>query len=230
MSGRTGRRREVGRIEVLGAWLRVWTPPRDVDVPPVPVAKVAALGAAVAVAVALFVVLGVPAIERSNDDAARRRADVDSRRRAVRNRRIAAQQRPHRARGGAAGASAGRRRALVARLEVAIGADARARVRAGELDDPIRRVECEASPGSRPGGVVPEEDPARARGGYSCTAVTADIPGHRGAALGYPFQGVADFRTGRLTWCKTNPPPGEQVIPDPRSVVALPAACRDPGG
>jgi hypothetical protein len=102
-------------------------------------------------------------------------------------------------------------------------------VRAGKLKGTIRRVDCVATPRSRAGGLPPEDDPARARGGYDCTAVTSDIAGHEGAAVGYPFQGVIDFRRGRLTWCKTNPPPGEQVIPDPSSVVRLPPGCRDPG-
>ena len=226
---RRRRKRQLSRIEVLGAWLRVWTPPRDVGVPPVPWGKVAVLGAVVVAAAVAFVVLAVPAIEGSNDNAADRENARLAARKAERDRRIAATQAPHRA-GGAPADSPEERRALIARLEEVVGDDARARVRTGAFRGTIRRVDCVATPRSRVRGVAPEDDPERARGGYDCTAVTSDIVGHEGAAVGYPFQGVIDFRTGRLTWCKTNPPPGEQVVPDPSAVVALPAACRDPGG
>ena len=36
------------------------------------------------------------------------------------------------------------------------------------------------------------------------------------------------FDRGRYAFCKTNPPPGEQVIPDPRRIVRLPRPCRGP--
>jgi hypothetical protein len=213
---------------VLGAWLGLWTPPRDVEVPPVPWGKVALVAALLLMAVLAFAFVALPAINQSNLDAADRQARIDARRHAERNRRIAATQVPHRARATPARTPA-ERAALVGRLEDAVAADARARVKTGAFKGTIRRVDCAPTPESRPGGVAPEDDPARARGGYDCTAVTSDIAGHKGAAVGYPFQGVIDFERGRLTWCKTNPPPGEQVIPDPNSVVALPAACRDPG-
>jgi hypothetical protein len=225
---RARKNRPLSRWEVLGAWLRLWTPPRDVDVPPVPWRKVAALAGLVVAAAIAFAVVGLPAINDSNRKASDRQARIDARLHAERNRQIAASQVPHRARATPA-RSAAERHALVDRLEQRVGADARARVKSGALTGTIRRVDCVPTPSSRPGGVAPEDDLERARGGYDCTAVTSDIVGHKGAAVGYPFQGVIDFRRGRLTWCKTNPPPGEQVIPDPRSVVRLPASCRDPG-
>ena len=49
---------KASKLEILGAWLGIWTPPRDVEVPPVPWRKVGyvALGVlAVAAAVAVFV-------------------------------------------------------------------------------------------------------------------------------------------------------------------------------
>jgi hypothetical protein len=221
-------KRQLSRAEVLGAWLHVWTPPRDVDVPPIPWRKVAALGACLLLAAVVAAVVAIPAINSSNDEAAQKQARADALAHAARNRRIAATQVPHRARTAPA-RSVAQRHAAVDALEQAVGADARARVKSGALKGTIRRVDCVATPNSRLGGVAPEEDPARRRGAYDCTAVTSDIAGHKGAAVGYPFQGVIDFPRGRLTWCKTNPPPGEQVIPDPNSVVALPAACSDPG-
>jgi hypothetical protein len=194
----------------------------------VPWRAVGAIAALLVVGAVLFVVLALPAINDSNESAADRQAAVDAQRKAARDKRIAATQRPHRAQSRPASDTADRH-VLVGELEAAVLADARARVESGALETPVRRVDCEATPRSSPGGLAPEEDPDRGVGGYSCTAVTSDIAGHKGAAVGYPFQAVIDFQRGALVWCKTNPPPGEQVIPDPSKVVALPAACRDPG-
>ena len=52
-----------------------------------------------------------------------------------------------------------------------------------------------------------------------------DEAGARGS-LGIPFRAVLHFGRGRYAFCKVNPPPGEQVIPDPRKIVELPRACR----
>jgi hypothetical protein len=197
-------------------------------VPPVPWRTVTALGAGLLVVAVVIGVVAIPAVNSSNDEAAQKQARVDALAHAARNRRIAATQVPHRARTAPA-RSVAQRHGSVSSLEQAVAVDARARVKSGAFKGTIRRVDCVATPSSRAGGVAPEDDPARRRAAYDCTAVTSDITGHKGAAVGYPFQGVIDFGTGRLTWCKTNPPPGEQVIPDPNSVVALPAACRDPG-
>jgi hypothetical protein len=105
---------------------------------------------------------------------------------------------------------------LLASVRESIDADARARVRAGQLDGRILRVECELA--RRVGD----------RGSYDCTAVTSEVPqtGRNVPGLvGYPFVAVVDFETGRYSWCKTNPVPGERVIPDPRDVVELPREC-----
>ena len=44
--------------------------------------------------------------------------------------------------------------------------------------------------------------------------------------LGYPFRAVLDFDRFSVTWCKTNPVPGEREVPDPGTVIELPRACR----
>ena len=71
----------------------------------------------------------------------------------------------------------------------------------------------------------------------ACSPVVLSIPiapalpvltthtGTRGS-LGIPYRAVLDFGRARYAFCKVNPPPGEQVIPDPRKIVELPRACR----
>src|SRR5215212_9720464 len=60
-------------FEILGAWLHVWTPPRGVQVPPVPWRRIGlgALGLAALVAVALVTV--VPAIDQGKQRGAEER-------------------------------------------------------------------------------------------------------------------------------------------------------------
>jgi hypothetical protein len=219
--------RKLSRWEVLGAWLRVWTPPRDVDVPPIPWRAVGIGAGVLFVLAVLTVVAGIPAVKDDNRSRSVREQAAADARIDARVRRLTIEQRAHRAEAAPA-AGVEERRALVARLESEILDDARARVRAGNLKGPVRRVDCAPGQRSRAGGVVPEEVLSRARAGYECTAVTSDITG-TGGSIGYPFKGVVDFGTGALVWCKTNPPPGEQAIPDPRRQPRLPSECGDPG-
>ena len=207
----------LGRMEILSAWLGFWTP-RDAEVPPVPWRWVAVLGAGLVLVAVAVAVVAVPAIREGKEEGEardRRAAEAEA---AERLAQLRAQQTPHRGRGRAARDGAGRA-ALLERVRASIEADARRRLARGELDGPaVRRVDCRPSP--RPG--------TGARRSFGCTAVTSDIPaGPRNVpgSLGHPFVVVVDFSTGRYTWCKTNPPPGEQVVPNPRDVVALPDDC-----
>ena len=124
-------------------------------------------------------------------------------------------------------------------------ADARHRVATGAFRNQVRALECRKTPpGSDPRAPGAEADLRARVGAYDCIAVTAFIPngGDRGA-LGYPFRLVVDYARFAYVWCKSTPVPGEQVIPDPKSVVLLPRVCparparsgrsrelRDPGG
>ena len=203
-------RRRLSRWEVLSAWLGLWKP-RDVEVPPVPKRKLALGGGVLLVLLAVAAAVAIPAIQSAKDeDAARERREAAEARVAER-RRLREEQAARRGRG-----DPGDRAALLADVRGAIEADARARVRAGKLDGRILRVDCEAGRSSG------------SRTSYDCTAVTSEIPRTgRGVpgVLGYPFVAVVDLRTGRYSWCKTNPVPGERVIPDPRDVVELPREC-----
>ena len=221
---------KLSRWEVLGAWLRLWTPPRDVDVPPVPW-RLVGVGAAVLVILGVLIAtVAIPEVREHNRAADDREQAADDARLQARLRSLQRLLAVHRARGAPA-ATVDERRALVGRLEAAILDDVRARVRAGEegLEGRIRRVDCRPGRRSGAGGVVPENEPTRVRAGYECTAVTSDIAGHSGAVVGYPFKGVVDFRTGGLVWCRTSPPPGEQVVADPSKLPRVPGECGDPG-
>src|SRR5688572_10487627 len=95
-SGGERQRRRASLPEVVGAWLRVWTPPRDVEVPPVPVRRLAIGGFAALVLIAAAAALIAPRIDESKErtaaaEARERGAALDARRR-----RIIAQQQPRR--------------------------------------------------------------------------------------------------------------------------------------
>jgi len=227
---RSRQQRKLSRWEVLGAWTRLWTPPRDVEVPPIPW-RALGIGAFVVLVLAVVVVaVGIPAVQKHNRDTESREKAADQVRLRALIRRLAALQVSHRAAGEPA-KDVPARQALVRALEAKILFDARARVRAKEeaMQGPIRRVECRPGRRSGAGGVVPQNELKLARAGYDCTAVTSDITGHKGAVIGYPFKGVVDFGTGALVWCRTNPPPGELVATDPSKIPTLPLECHDPG-
>jgi hypothetical protein len=218
--------------EIVGAWLRVWTPPRDVDIPPVPWRKLAYWTVAGLVVLAAALAVLVPRIDSGKHSRAEQAAIEQAHARAANRARVKHVQRPQYGAAAAlkppAGASAAEvasaRRELMGRVESSIMADASARARAGE----IRRVEgpttCATTPGTRAGGRV---------GVFDCFTVTQRIvksdrtsPG----AIGYPFRAVVDFGRFTYAWCRTEQFPGEKLIPDPRTVVQLPAACRAPSG
>jgi hypothetical protein len=204
------------RWEILGAWLRVWTPPRDVDIPPVPRRAVALLGVALLAAAAAAIVVAAPAI----DSAKRTQAAADQRRAAASLRaervRLRFDQRLHRARAPAvprlyrAGHRAAAHAALVRAARASVARDARARVASGEFEVPVRRVRCRPEPG----GVAP-----RVR--LSCFAITTQTDL---VAVGQPFLVAGSVRDGRYAWCHVNPPPGEGAAGRAISV-ALPSAC-----
>jgi hypothetical protein len=203
--------------EIVGAWLRVWTPPRDVEVPPVPWRK---LGVATVVGLVICgaaAAVIVPAIDRGKERRAARERAQTAAGNAAERRRILHEQIPRHARAPGLRPS---RTALLARVERDISRDAAARVRAGELQGPVGATSCRPTPNARP-------RPGRAV--FDCLTVVRQVlasGASGGGAIGYPFRAVVDWRTFAYTWCKTNPVPAELEVPDPRTVVELPAACR----
>jgi hypothetical protein len=212
-------RRRAGRFETLGAWLRVWTPPRDVEVPPVPWRKLLLYGVPVLALVAAGTWLAFREGDEANRERAAEEALRDERRAAAERERLREDQALHTAQ-----VAPATRPRLVMRLEAAILADATARARSGDLEQGVRRVECEPYPRTA-SRRARERDPAVRSGRYHCLAVSRDIVGTDEGLLGYPFFARIHYREGRLAWCKINPIPGEQAVPDPRKVAALPAGC-----
>jgi hypothetical protein len=72
-------------------------------------------------------------------------------------------------------------------LERAISADARGRVRSGNLTGPFQSVHCEAK------GAI------SVNRAFRCTV--------RAASVNYPYLAVLNERTRQFTWCKVDPPP-----------------------
>ena len=209
------------RWEILGARLRIWTPPRDVEIPPVSRRAVAATIAALALATVVVVTVVAPAIDRSKQRTAAQERSTHTAAVAKARARLVAEQRARRARSPAvarlhaAGRDAAARAALLADARAHVGRDVRARVAGGELGGPIRDVRCQYRSGD-----------AGPRVHAECLAITSVLvrPKAPTVYVGHPFVVGGSLRDGRYAWCKENPPAGEGFAGQGVSV-ALPAAC-----
>jgi hypothetical protein len=189
-----------------------------------------------AAGLALAAALAIPAIEGSKEEAEERERRELAERKAAERRRLVVDQRPVRGRAprpkGPLGSSGELRArgALLRTVEGAITAEARRRAATGTLPGRPLRTDCVPAPASveRKGA---DATLGRRRDAYDCVAVTRDIrprSAGRPGVLGHPFRAVVDFERFTFVMCKTNPPPGEGAVPDPRDVVPLPPACRRP--
>ena len=216
--------RRLGRLEVLGAWLRVWTPPRGATVPPVPWRALAVAGALLAAGLIAAAVLLLPGITE-------RRERADDRARAAAQRlhaeALAAADREQQPRTGSGTADPGAtapaerrlraRRALLAEARAALQADAAVRG-AGR----VRGLDCEPFPrGSAPR--PPVRDLGRPAAVYQCVAVTSRFGEgtEQEGVIGIPFRLVADFARGRYAFCRIVPLSDRDRLAHP-----LPAACK----
>jgi hypothetical protein len=192
----------------------------------------AAIGAAVlAAAVAIGLVIAIPAIDdtkRDRETAAQRAAEE---RRAQQVAALTEEQRLLRGSGtpsaGLAGSAAvTARQALAADLEVAVERDAVARVNAGELERPVLGAQCERYPrGAR--GEDPAADLSSPTGRYSCLAITTEVSPtqlNEGSGIGYPYRALVDFPSGTFTYCKVSGRPGEGSLTR-KTPVTVPRAC-----
>jgi hypothetical protein len=216
--------------EIVGAWLGIWTPPRDRRVPPVPWRGLAIGAAVVALITGVGLAIMIPRINDSKTASAERTRAEQARVLAANRARVTRNQRP---RTGAAAALApganstpeereAARASLLDRVEADIFADAKARAARGELRPVIGPTTCERAVGSPTSGPV---------GVFDCFVVTTrieatdrNLPG----ALGYPFRAVLDYSDFSYTWCKAEQVPGEKLITTPDEVTLLPPACRGP--
>jgi hypothetical protein len=216
--------RRLGRLEILGAWLGLWTPPRGADVPPVPWRAVAAGAVLLAVAAGAAVALLVPSVRDDRERAAERERTAAAERHARALATADREQRPRTGRGPAdpgAGAARARRLrargALVASAHEALEADAGTR-RAGR----IRGLDCEPFPrGSAPR--APAGDLSRRAAVYQCVAVTSRFGegSEQEGVIGIPFRLVTRFASGRYAFCRVVPLSDRDRLTHP-----LPAACR----
>ena len=200
--GPLGRHDGLGRFEKVGAWLGVWTPPRDAEVPPPPWRKIA-LGAL------------VRARDRGRRRGARRaRASSAARRSARRpsgagtppSRRPSASGWPRRASRAAVAASgppggspapqscarAGRSWATWSAPSPATRGRGCA---LGTLDGPVLATECEINP---PSQRRVERDLSARGSDYECLAVTSRDPEGR-FVVGHIFDATVDYRRFRFT-------------------------------
>ena len=218
----------LSRWEIVGAWLHIWTPPRDAQVPPVPWRKVAIVCLVIAAGVAAFAAFAVPAIdtgkERGAAEVARDQAKVTAAERArlIRDGRVhrGSAQRPADLDSRNATAQVATRHSLVLSLQDAIQADALARVRAGTLRGPVAATTCRPYPNT-PTRRAAETDLSLHELPYECLARrSADVP------FGYDFLAVADFDRFTFTWCKVAPSVGEggRAL----AIVPVPKACTSP--
>jgi hypothetical protein len=213
-----------GRWETLGAWLGLWTPPRDVVVPPVPRRRIAVGASVLVIVAAVLAVVVVPQVASDRAAARQRAAQVAADRHVAFLQSVDHEQRPRRGRGerDPAGAPpAQRRRARIALLRSArtrIERDAR-----GRTTKTIRGVECERFPRSLD-PVPPEADLGRPTATYDCVAVTSRLVGGQQGVIGMPFRLAADFEHGRYAWCRIVP-----LGDRDRLTHRLPRACLRPG-
>ena len=182
------------------------------------------------IAAAVLILPGVFSAKRDNDARVAREHKALV---AAERRRLIHEQRPMRGRPAhlrppAAGVSDGEqiaaRHKLVTALEGAILADARARVKSGELHGSVKRVSC--GPLIRtPGNPDEADDLSKPRGRYDCVAVERDVikDGKVVGLLGLPFVGTADFKRFTYVWCKDNKVPSENGRP--LTKVPIPAVC-----
>jgi hypothetical protein len=187
------------RWEIVGAWLHIWTPPRDAEVPPVPRRKLAIWGVAGAVLIAGALALIIPPLEEGKREGAAERAREQAAALAKENARLRADQRVH-VQTVPAGVG------LVAALESAIDADARARDTAGTISGPVIDTSCSPATAN-----VVQFPHSRV---YKCFVKTST--GHKGVlegdqfGTGYPFVATIYTAKRRVAWCKENPRPDEK--------------------
>jgi hypothetical protein len=196
------RRQPILSWEVVGAWLHVWTPPKDVEVPPVPWRWVFLVAAGLVGLVVVAMLTVVPALDTGKEKG---RAEQERMAAASKSAQVAHLRRDQRAT-----IVALHRGNIEQQVAAAVGAGARARIRSGELKGGrVVSTECDR--------------PDRVSGGrlyYYCLAVQERTSLAR---TGLPFVALVSRDRRSLAWCKINPRGGEAVS---TIEVPLPRVCR----
>ncbi|HEY6891923.1 MAG TPA: hypothetical protein VI300_29245 [Solirubrobacter sp.] len=228
MDGTAGNQRRASILEIVGVWLHVWTAPRDVEIPPVPWRKLALWTGVGAVVLGIALAIMIPRINHGIAERNAKAAAEQAQARKLNRERVIKLQQPRTgefaALKPAAGASAlevdGARQKLVTSVESAITADAQKRAATGEISKVEGPTTCTHSAGTPTTGPV---------GVFDCYTIVRHVPKVQtnvAGSIGYPFRAVLHYSTFTYAFCRTEQFPGEQLIPDPRTVVQLPAACR----
>ncbi|WP_028067004.1 hypothetical protein [Solirubrobacter soli] len=170
----------------------------------------------------------IPRIDNGKTERARASAAEQARLRAANRERVIKLQQPRTGRFAslkpASDASpaevASARAQLVTSLQSAITADAQKRAATGEISKVQGPTTCTHAAGTPESGST---------GVFDCYTVVRKVPKVKtnvAGSIGYPFRAVVDYKTFAYAFCRTEQFPGEQLIPDPRTVVEIPAACR----
>jgi hypothetical protein len=228
MDGTAGNQRRASVLEILGAWLHIWTAPRDVEVPPIPWRKVAVLTGVGALVVGIALAVMIPRINEGKAERARADAAKEAQVRAANRERVIKLQQPRTGRfvalkpekNASPAEVASARARFLSSVQTAITADAQKRAAAGEISRVQGPTTCTRAAGTRASGPV---------GVFDCYTVVRKVPKVKtnvAGSIGYPFRAVLDYKAFTYAFCRTEQFPGEQLIPDPRTVVQLPSACR----
>lgn len=211
---RSGTRRAEPRLkrwELVGAWTGLWTAPKGIEVPPVPVRRLALWALGICVGIGVLLALLIPPLEHGKKLGAERLAREHARAVAALAAQLRQDQRLHEATFVSA---------PVASLEAAITADGKARVAAHTLAGPVKSTRCGSS-----GASVSVYPHSRV---YHCFLTSVDNIRGEGKdvlATGYPFLATIYFAKHRLAWCKLNPQPGEKMRGKGLAHVPLSPAC-----
>jgi hypothetical protein len=222
--------RRANVLEIVGAWLHVWVPPRDAYVPPIPWKKLGLGFAGILVAAGIALAILIPRIDDHKAQTAAEKRAYKAHAVALNRARITKAQAPRHGDAAslrpAAGASAAEvsaaQQQLLARVQDDIYADAQARAKTGEMKPVTTKPTCERTPGTPTTGDIRV---------YDCFMITTRIPkgeANPGGAIGYPFRAVVDYKSFTYNFCKTEQVPGEMLVLAPKDVTLLPAACRGP--
>jgi hypothetical protein len=222
--------RRANPLEILGAWLHIWVPPRDAYVPPIPWKKIGIACAAVLAITGIALAIMVPRIDDHKEQTAA--ANAEYKRKAVEKNRVRINKLQQARHGEAksllppAGALAADRavakQELLAHVQDDMFADAKARAARGEMKMVSVPPKCEHTAGTPTSGEI---------GVFDCFMITSKIPmgkNNPSGALGYPFRAVLHYDTFTYDYCKTELIPGEMLVLAPKDVTLLPKECQGP--